>query len=178
MSLAFEVHYTVADYEHWQGKWELIEGIPVAMTPAPIIKHQEICTRIINELFNSLEACSQCRVIHEAQWYVADDIVLIPDGVVICYEPANYLDKRPELVIEVVSPSTARTDEHYKFDCYRQQGVKYYIIVYPEILLAKVYELKQGRYDKVDDFTTQIADFDIQGCKASIDFNKVFASYK
>jgi hypothetical protein len=28
-------HYTYRDYLHWEGKWEVIDGIPNAMSPAP-----------------------------------------------------------------------------------------------------------------------------------------------
>jgi hypothetical protein len=34
--------YSYKDYLEWEGKWELIGGIAYAMSPAPIIKHQEI----------------------------------------------------------------------------------------------------------------------------------------
>lgn len=32
--------YTVADYERWEGEWELWDGVPVAMSSAPIFRHQ------------------------------------------------------------------------------------------------------------------------------------------
>lgn len=31
-------HYTYDDYVTWEGRWELIQGIPYAMTPAPVIR--------------------------------------------------------------------------------------------------------------------------------------------
>jgi hypothetical protein len=35
-------YYTYDDYLLWEGKWELIKGLPMAMTPSPIINHQDI----------------------------------------------------------------------------------------------------------------------------------------
>jgi hypothetical protein len=35
-------HYTYSDYEQWEGQWELIDGIPYAMSPLPVPKHQKI----------------------------------------------------------------------------------------------------------------------------------------
>jgi len=33
MTLAYQEYYTVDDYELWKGDWELIEGMPYAMSP-------------------------------------------------------------------------------------------------------------------------------------------------
>lgn len=44
-------NYSVVDYEAWQGSWELIQGIPYAMSPAPSIAHQEISSKIHANLF-------------------------------------------------------------------------------------------------------------------------------
>ena len=48
-------YYTYDDYLHWEGKWELIGGIPMAMPPSPVIKHQAIAAKILNEIMNSIE---------------------------------------------------------------------------------------------------------------------------
>jgi len=44
MSIAekYRPHYTYDEYCQWEGKWELIEGMPFAMSPAPIPAHQVI----------------------------------------------------------------------------------------------------------------------------------------
>jgi hypothetical protein len=34
--------YTYEDYLHWEGRWELIDGIPYAMSPFPAPRHQRI----------------------------------------------------------------------------------------------------------------------------------------
>jgi hypothetical protein len=35
-------HYTYDDWLHWEGRWELIEGIPIALIPSPPPAHQLI----------------------------------------------------------------------------------------------------------------------------------------
>ncbi|HZH65515.1 MAG TPA: hypothetical protein VEY10_11550 [Flavisolibacter sp.] len=39
-------YYTYEDYVQWEGKWELIDGIPHAMSPAPTPKHQIIANTL------------------------------------------------------------------------------------------------------------------------------------
>jgi len=53
MALAQKIipNYTYDDYVHWEGRWELIEGHPIAVRPLPIPKHQ----RVTASLFGSLE---------------------------------------------------------------------------------------------------------------------------
>ena len=44
MSIAnkYRPHYTYDDYCQWEGRWELIEGMPYAMSPAPVPAHQRV----------------------------------------------------------------------------------------------------------------------------------------
>ena len=52
MSSAYKIlpHYTYEDYCRWEGQWELIDGIPYAMSPAPRPEHQSIATNLAAEL--------------------------------------------------------------------------------------------------------------------------------
>ncbi len=43
-------HYTYDDYVQWDGDWELYEGFPVSMSPAPMINHQVISANVLYEL--------------------------------------------------------------------------------------------------------------------------------
>ena len=42
-----KVHYTYDDYKLWEGNWELMDGIAVAMSPAPMRIHQSLASEII-----------------------------------------------------------------------------------------------------------------------------------
>ncbi len=178
-ALDYLKHYTYEDYRLWEGKWELYEGYPIAMSPAPMIEHQAIATKFISQLDSETEGCERCLVLGEEDYKLADDTVLHPDVALICDEPHNaYITKAPEIIVEVISPSTAKNDEGYKFQKYEAELVKYYIIVYPKELYAKVYKLKDGKYRKQGDFSTQSYTFEETLCKANIDFDRVFKRFR
>jgi len=169
------VHYHISDYELWEGDWELIDGIPVAMTPAPIIAHQLVTTRVMTELTNALEDCEQCLAIAEAEWRLGNDTVFRPDGVVICYPPGHYLDRPPALILEVLSPATARLDREYKRERYAREGVPHYLIADPAQKTADIFRLAGEHYEKRAETGDKTVTFDLGPCRASIDFESVFA---
>ena len=47
-------YYTYEDYKNWEGDWELIEGVPVAMAPSPLGIHQYLNLRIAKLIEESL----------------------------------------------------------------------------------------------------------------------------
>ena len=172
-------HYTYDDYCLWEGKWELIEGMPMAMTPSPIIKHQAIATKISYELVKSIGNCEKCLVLAEEDWKISDNTVVKPDIVLICDEPNDkYITKAPEVIVEVISPSTAKRDEVFKFDLYEKEKVLFYIIIYPEETKAKVYKLENGKYSKQGDFFTEVYELDGTSCNAVINFDAVFKQFR
>ena len=172
-------YYTYDDYKEWEGEWELIDGIPLSMAPAPMIKHQRLATMIITELHNQLEECTQCEVLGEIDYKVSDDTVLKPDIVLTCGETnESYLTKAPEIIVEIISKSTAKRDEKYKFEIYEKEKVNYYILVYPDDLRAKVYKLKDSKYDKEGDFLQERYDFEETTCHISLDFERVFKRFR
>ena len=42
-------HYTYSDWLHWEGRWELIEGHPIAMSPIPVPEHQRVAAELRTE---------------------------------------------------------------------------------------------------------------------------------
>ncbi len=172
-------HYTYDDYKLWEGSWELYEGYPVAMSPAPMITHQAIAMEIAFALKTTIGECDRCLVLTEEDYKLGDDTILRPDVVLICDEPNDaYITKAPEIIVEVISKSTAKNDEGYKFGKYEAEKVMYYVIVYPNELYAKVYKLVAGKYDKQGDFSKESYDFEKTLCKASVDFDKVFKRFR
>ena len=173
--------YNYRDYTTWEGLWELIEGIPVSMAPAPMRKHQNIATEIIFELKSSFaeEECLECEVSFENDWKISDDTVLRPDIVFVCDDNnEKYLTKAPKIIVEILSPSTAKKDETVKFNIYENEKVNYYILVYPDDLKAKVYKIKNDKYSKVSDFTKEKLVFEDIGCSLELDFEKVFRRFR
>jgi Uma2 family endonuclease len=168
-------HYTLDDYRHWEGDWELIHGVPLAMSPSPVIQHQRIAMRIASQLDEALDHCPHCEALFEIDVEFSQDTVVRPDVIVICYKPeGERLNRAPELVFEVISSATARRDEQTKFQLYRDEGVTWYVLVYPASDKAKVYRLIDGDYRKVDDFHDDAYDFDLSRCTLAFDFGRLW----
>lgn len=172
-------YYTYDDYKLWEGEWELIEGIAYAMAPLPMITHQAIAGGIISELFLSTKQCKKCLVVVEQDWKIDEVTVLKPDISLICDEPNSaYITKSPLIVVEIISKSTAKRDEKYKFEIYKEERVPYYILVYPNDLKAKIYKLEKNEYIKQGDFSLEKYAFTDLECTASIDFEAVFEKFR
>ena len=83
----YQPHYTIDDYQHWEGDWELWNGVAVAMTPSPFGRHAGANVRIAAALDSAVEA-SGCRatVLAEIDWIISRDTILRPDVTVVCGE--------------------------------------------------------------------------------------------
>jgi len=174
-----DIYYNYDDYRLWDGDWELLDGVAVAMSPAPMINHQMISAEILYNFRSNIEECPECAVASEIDYKVSDDTVLRPDVVLFCQEQEKaYLTKAPQIIVEIISKSTAKRDEGYKFEVYKREKVKYYIIVYPNDLVAKVYKLDDKEYDKQGDFTDESYLFEGLQCPFEIDFKKVFKRFR
>jgi len=167
-------YYTYDDYVKWEGDWELIGGIPLAMAPSPLPTHQLIVAQIIAQLTNQLENCPNCVVLGDVDYKIDEENVLRPDVVLTC-EKLNkpYLSQAPEIIFEIVSKSTARRDEKFKFELYEKEKVKYYVLVYPNDKKAKVFKINGSKYEKEGDIVKSYEFKDIQ-CPTSVDFEKIF----
>ena len=126
-------HYTYEDLCNWEGRWELIDGIPYAMSPMPIPKHQYIAANLAAEFRILMKKCKPCKAYLPLDYVIENDIVVEPDLLIVCGEiKKKFLDFTPALVAEILSPSTALKDRHTKFGLYEEQGVKYYLIISPD----------------------------------------------
>ncbi len=177
--------YTYDDYKNWEGDWELIDGIAflkngsVSMAPAPMRKHQNIAGYILTQFNNQIENCPRCEALMEEDWKIDTNTILRPDLLLVCNETnESYITNVPEIVVEVISKSTAQKDEKYKFEIYEQEKVKYYIIVYPDELIAKIYKLEGEKYKKEGDCSTESYFFENTTCKPKLDFEKLFRRFR
>jgi len=172
-------YYTYDDYKEWEGDWELIYGVPHAMSPAPVKRHQSLSVKIATQLEIFFEECENCEVLTEEDYKITDNTILRPDISVVCNDLSEtYISKAPEIVVEILSKSTARRDEGIKFNLYENERVKYYIIVDTDDLKAKVYKHNGERFIKEGDFFDEIFKFNNLACKAEIDFKRVFKKYR
>ena len=52
----YRPHYTVDDFKHWEGDWELWFGTAVSMAPSPFGKHGSTLARIVTALTNAIDS--------------------------------------------------------------------------------------------------------------------------
>ena len=140
-----EERFTYGQYCQWDDgeRWELIDGVPYNMTPAPLRRHQGISTVVLSRIADFLRG-KPCKVYHapfDVRFADCDEqedenvsTVVQPDLAVICDE--KKLDDRgcrgaPDLVVEILSPSTSRKDIGVKFSLYERHGVREYWIIHP-----------------------------------------------
>lgn len=153
--------YTYTDYRQWpeEVRYELIDGIPCAMSPAPTRRHQEVTLELARQIADALEG-APCRP------YIAPfdvrlpwanesddrvDTVVQPDISVIC--DRTLLDEQgcrgaPDWIIEVLSPATAGRDQIVKRALYERVGVREYWLVHPTDRIVSIYLLEKGAYGK------------------------------
>lgn len=182
--------FTYGQYYQWDDgeRWELIDGVPYNMTPAPVRRHQGILMRVSLIVGNFLEGKS-CQLyfapfdvrLPDFGEQADDDVptVVQPDLVVVCDE--KKLDDRgcrgaPDLVVEILSPSTSRKDIGIKFQLYERHGVREYWIIHPSEESLMVFTLgadgKYGRpqgYGRGDKATSSV----LEGLE--LDLEEVFA---
>ena len=153
--------YTIQDYLSWADdmRCELIDGEIYDMTPAPSVDHQRVAHRLAFAIEAALRRSATerggappCEVLPAPiDVVLTDDSVVQPDIVVVC-DPARTADRRfvagaPDLVIEVLSPSTAVKDRREKRRLYESAGVGECLTVSPDERYAEYFRLgADGRY--------------------------------
>lgn len=113
---------------------ELIDGQVVLMSPQPSINHITIISNI-NTIFHNFLKGKICRAFPDgAAVFLTEKDCFIPDFIVVC-DPEkvkyNGIYGAPDLVVEVLSPYTAKRDKSYKKQVYEQCGVREYWLVSP-----------------------------------------------
>ena len=149
--------FSFADYLAWDEneRIELLDGEPVMMaTPSRI--HQKISVELTRQFANFLDG-KKCEV-YAAPFAVRlfEEVGDRPENVQTVFEPDisivcdhSKLDNHgckgaPDVVIEILSPSTARHDRLVKLNEYQRAGVREYWIVSPEEHTVQVFLLNNG----------------------------------
>ncbi|TAN00655.1 MAG: Uma2 family endonuclease [Chitinophagaceae bacterium] len=179
MSVSVKIlpNYTYDDYVHWEGQWEVIDGVPYAMSPAAVPKHQRIAVSISSAFNFQLKECKKCTVYQPIDYVTEDNTILQPDMLIVCEEiTKKYLDFPPTLVLEILSPATALKDRHTKYDIYESQGIKYYLIIDPEAEQIEIYEvnMKTKKYELKGHGDSFRYKFLLENCQALIDFSEIW----
>lgn len=133
--------------EPWE---ELIDGEVVAMSPRPIFNHNHIAFNIA-VMFRSYLRGKRCTVISDGtDLYLTEKDRFVPDMMVVCDRDKIRRDGvhgAPDLVVEVLSPSTAKNDRLHKKAVYGSCGVREYWLVDPENRTIEQYLPQDGRLE-------------------------------
>lgn len=143
--------FTYAEYVQLSDgdRYEMIDGKLYNMTPAPTPKHQQVVTLLSAE-FVTHSRGKTCRVfVSPIDVCFSNDEWVQPDIVTVC-DSNKISDERiigpPDIIVEVLSPSTAKKDRLIKYRRYEQAGVHEYWIVDPVHEYVEVHVLKDGAY--------------------------------
>lgn len=127
---------------------ELIDGKVAAMSPAST-NHNRVSLKIAVLFSNYLKGKKCIPFGDGTAVYLTDQDHFIPDGMVVCDRDKikpRWVEGAPDLVWEVLSPSTAKNDKWYKKNAYEASGVPEYWIVDPAGKSIEVYLLTDGQY--------------------------------
>jgi Uma2 family endonuclease len=152
-ALKRDARYTWADYRSWSDdeRWELIDGVAYAMSPAPSTSHQKVVGRLYSRLEGALDRRPCEPFIAPTDVKLSDADVVQPDILVVC-DPGkitpSHIEGAPDLVIEVLSPGTSAKDLRQKKALYERTGVREYLVVDPLEHYAIRFLLGADGYDK------------------------------
>ena len=135
-------------YKYDDIRTELLNGKIVAMASAAPI-HAQIALNIAM-IFNNYLKGKRCKVLPAVDVHLGEKDVPVPDISVVCNKDiikANGVHGAPDLIVEILSPSTAKNDKTYKKRLYQHSGVKEYWIVDPKARSIEVYLLQEDNFD-------------------------------
>ena len=128
---------------------ELLDGERV-LVPSPNMEHQEVVTSLGTSLSMFVREHDLGRVYFAPTDVVFSDTdVVHPDILFVSNErqhirtPAN-IQGAPDLIVEILSPSSARRDWGYKRELYARHGVGEYWIIDPANRIVSVLTLRDG----------------------------------
>lgn len=113
-------------------KTELIDGKIFMMSPRPRVEHATVCTNIASE-FRSYLKGKTCRAFCDGvDVFLDENNRFVPDTMIVCNPDIikhDGIHGAPDLVVEVLSKTTAKNDRSKKKYTYAKYGVKEYWIV-------------------------------------------------
>ena len=146
-TIAFEnKNYTYEDYARLPegSPYQLIGG-DLIMVPAPAPYHQRISRKIEFMLLQHVEKNDLGEVFYSPiDVYFSEEDTFQPDIIFILKERSNIIGETkiegaPDLIIEILSPSTAYYDLGRKYKVYEKAGVKEYWLVHPDRKAIEIY---------------------------------------
>ena len=129
---------------------ERIEGKTYLMSPRPRGKHNRAAFNIAY-IFESYLKGKTCMAFGDGtDVFLDDENWYIPDAMIVCDRSKikdDGIHGAPDLVVEVLSPSTSKHDRGAKMRHYAAAGVKEYWLVTPQQKLVEVYYHVGGHFE-------------------------------
>jgi len=144
--------WTYEDYLNLEDekRYEVINGRLEEM-PAPTVLHQRVLNslNVLIYLFSKEKGLGEV-LTSPVDVVLSDTVVVQPDIVFVSEKSKDIVKDRiygsPDLVVEIVSPSSYLRDRYEKFAIYEKHGVREYWIVLPGEKVMEVWCLKEGKY--------------------------------
>ena len=165
---------------------ELIDGVIYNMA-SPALRHQSISGAIYRQLWNYVDSqggdCIPFIAPTDVRLDRDERTMVVPDVFVICQpdddrmDNDKYINGAPDLIIEVLSPSTRRKDMFTKLHKYEAAGVREYWIVDPNKEKVIVYIFGEESDVSLYGFDSEVPVGIYQG-KCRIDFQRVVRDLK
>ena len=127
---------------------EMIDGVVTPMSPVGIT-HQRVDNGLSDILRKHFKGTS-CQVFKDVFVHFSKRDVLAPDFSIVCDESlinGEVIHGTPDMVVEIISPSTSKRDRRSKKDIYEKYGVKEYWIADGRSYSVEVYLLSEGKLE-------------------------------
>jgi len=142
---------------------EIIDGEHY-VTPSPVTKHQRIATRLAVALGGYLKSrplgelfVAPLDVVFAEHDIVEPDLIYVSRGRAEVIT-AKHVRGAPDLLVEILSPGTRKTDEVTKRKRYEHFGVLEYWVVDPELDAIKVYRRVDDRFVRIAELSAEAGD--------------------
>jgi Uma2 family endonuclease len=132
-------------------RYELMEG-ELFVSPSPSTRHQIVLGRLFHALMKALDDPGLAQIFCAPMDLVlAPTSVVQPDIIVVGAARASIIGAQalqgvPDVVVEILSPSSLDRDQHIKRRLYQGFAIPEYWVVDPEHGMMVVYRLDEGSY--------------------------------
>jgi Uma2 family endonuclease len=181
MGLAEKVEYLSVE-EYLAGEMlsrirhEFIDGQVFAMAGASK-RHNQICGNLYRNISARLLG-TDCDVFMESVKVRPNEITFYYPDIVITCEPTDddeYVVHQPLLIVEVISPTSERTDRYEKLQIYRQiPTLREYVIVWQEEMLAEVHRRAENLNWTVERFSRAEAEINFDSIDFSLKLSEIY----
>jgi len=143
---------------------EMLDGVEIMQMASPAVNHGVISGNIVMAFKRNFEG-KTCRVFFgNVDVFLTPKDTVVPDLMIVCNRDiikSDGIHGPPDLIVEILSPSTSYMDRGYKMGLYARCAVKEYWLVSPRARSVDIYALQDGQY--VLDYAYQVfEDFEIK----------------